>query len=82
MDHSMLCFSPYVYGMHEKCPADVLRKGWALEMAEIYHDGGEHPGIDFTWANVFPLHIFWAHGTLANTLIASIGGCRGGETWI
>ena len=41
--------NPYLYGIHEPCPPDVLPpgKGWILFLEEVGHSPEPHPGTDF-----------------------------------
>lgn len=37
-----------IYGMHEKCPLDVMPDGWVLYIAEVGDSNDPHQGIDLS----------------------------------
>lgn len=57
-----------IYGMHEKCPTDVMSDGWVLYIAEVGDSNDPHQGIDLSnERRARMIRIQWSFG--------SGGGC-------
>lgn len=57
-----------IYGMHEKCPLDVMPDGWILYIAEVGDSNDPHQGIDLSGEpRARMIRIQWRFG--------SDGGC-------